>query len=119
MQNIIICAVACALIVGENHLRKGAVIEASNEIATFLGSRVVVKERGNLCSMVFQGIVASDQFLLLRIVVVVFDLASGMEVMPAWLQRLCLGVCQAKIRSFRMVSSALLRMLFIRATHSI
>ena len=77
----------CPLIIGEHHFNRRAVIKALNKNATLLNIRMGVEKRGDFCSVVFQGRAAADQLLFFRVVVIVVDLAAGVKVMVAFLQR--------------------------------
>ncbi len=77
MQHLIVGTVAGTLIIGEDLLDKGIVIEGLNKTATLSGIRMGVKKRGNFSSMIFQSVAASDQLLLFSVVEVVFRFPSG------------------------------------------
>ena len=86
MQHLIIGAVSRTLVIGENLLDKGIVLEALNETATLSGIRMGVKKRGNFSSVIFQSIAAADQLLLFSVVVVVFRFSSGFVIIRDVLQ---------------------------------
>ncbi len=86
MQHFIVGTVAGTLIVGEDLLDKGIVIEALNKTATLFGIRLGVKKRGNFNSVIFQSVAVADQLLFFSIVEVVFRFSSGFIIIGDMLQ---------------------------------
>ena len=94
-QHIIPRPIPSPLAVTEDFLNVGVIEKSLNKIAALLAARMVGKEGGDFCPVIFEFVTGAEQFVLFIVLVVIRDFGTCVKVVMAELQP-C-GACRRPV----------------------
>ena len=95
MQHIVPCTVARPLIVFKNFFNQGIIKKSLDKIAALFVVRMLGKEGGDFCPVIFEFVTGAEQFVLFIVLVVIRDFGTCVKVVMAELQP-C-GACRRPV----------------------